>query len=539
MSDHVRQDRLAHDPVRSHGGRAGNPGDLGSVCSILFADATDPAARPVDPRSALFRDLNLDQVIASVVKGREEYDLAPLFHTRLSDPHAIAYRHEVMRDLQHEPLRRTIARFANGMKRMRRCLSLSARRPYPYEKQVWSVHGARAYTDAVASLATELEETDLRSRGLAGFRAYLVDHAHADAFLRLADRTHRVLDELAAVRYCLRIEGSSITVTGCDDEEPDFSADVLRTFARFREGEGDSRAEQPAPSGGLGHVENAILERVARRYPRVFAGLQQAHEQQGAFLDGTVRAFDREVQFYLAYLDYLAPMRHAGLPFTYPHVSESKQVKAVQAFDIALAHGLAGGGGAVVRNDFSLSGPERVLVITGANQGGKTTFARMFGQLHYLAALGLPVPGCDVHLSRFDHLLTHFPEKERLEDLRGRLQDELLRVHRLLERATPHSIVILNELFDATKAGDATVLGAAILEQIERLDALCVFVTFLDELAAPVPERVSLVAEVDPDDPSVRTFRVVRQRARGRAHALAVAEKHGVTYDTLRERIRR
>ncbi|MEU6037786.1 hypothetical protein ABZ801_20490 [Actinomadura sp. NPDC047616] len=243
---------------------------------------------------------------------------------------------------------------------------------------------------------------------------------------------------------------------------------------------------------------------------------------------------------YLGYLAFLDPVREAGLPVCCPAVPASdKRLLARDVYDLALAAKLTTDGGRVVTNDLRLDGAERVLVVSGPNQGGKTTLARAFGQLHHLAALGCPVPGREVRVFLPDRVFTHFERAERPDDLAGKLEEELLRMRAILERATSRSVIVLNEVFSSTTPGDARGLSESMLASIVRLDAPCLWVSFVDELSLMSPTAVSMVGTVADDGRSTRTYKVVRRPADGCAHALAIAERHGLTYARIIERVRR
>lgn len=505
--------------------------------SILFEHTEDHIEAEPRKAPAFFVDLNLDQIIDTITAGKQEYRLQPFFYAPLNTLDAITYRHEIMRDLEQHMLFEQIQAFAQKLRTMREYLIQAGKLYYKYQKERWFLDAVDLYCDAVTSLVYDLSLAEVQSSGLLAFRAYVTDYAHADRFTALLAETKQLKADLAAVHYCVLVSGNRVRVRRYAAEH-DYSAEVLETFEKFKQGAVKDYRVKLSSWPEMNHVEAQVLELVARLYPDLFAHLDDYCAQNGEYLDETLARFDREIQFYLAYLEYSTRFKRAGLPWCYPRLSKTeKDIDALETFDAALAAKLLAAKSPVVCNDFSLKDQERILVATGPNQGGKTTFARTFGQVHYLASLGCPVPGREAHLFLCDQLFTHFEKEETVKDLRSKLEDDLVRIAQILNQATASSIIILNEVFTSTTVHDAIFLSKAIMEQLVQLGALGVWVTFIDELASFNEQTASMVSTVVPDNPALRTFKIIRKPADGLAYALAIAEKYRLTYERVKERI--
>ncbi len=478
-------------------------------------------------------DLGLDRLFEPATADAPW--LAADYRRPCADVATIAYRQAIARELAERSVAAPFERFVAEIRRLQLRLDATARVPDPVPRHTWFLAAVERYLDVVAGLDDALADLTLTSDGLAAARAAVAAQVASPQHRRTAEEAASIRAELDAIVFTVRMQGGRVTVDRLHDE-PDLAAQVAATFGRFRTGTA-TPIEPTATEPGVDQVTARILQLVATQHPGPFARLAGLQEDTQPLIAPEITRLVAELPFYLGVLPQFRRLVDAGLPLSYPAlVAADAPSRAEASYDLAVGLSLLSEGGEVVTNDWHLDPPERILVVTGANQGGKTTFARAFAQLHHLAAIGLPVPAAHATVGLHDRLRTHFERKEQMTTLRGKLQDELERLHAVLADATDRSVIVLNETFSSTTLEDARSLGATFLERLTGLGARVVYVTFVEELATAGGAVVSMVAGVAEDDPTRRTFRVVRRPPDGLAHALALAQRYGLSEDALRRR---
>ena len=324
--------------------QAGGPASGGQDHFLSLLSEEPPSARAAGDQAgnrSYARDLNLDQIVTAVAGDREERDLiTTVLYGRLRDAGAVRYRQEVFRDLEDPALLDAVQQFSGLMVEVRAHLRQLGVMRYRYQREGWLLDAAAIYCAAVASLAAHLASAPVSSRALLAFRDYLASYVASAGFTALAADTRNRKDALAQIRYCTRIHGGRVEVSRYTGEA-DYSAAVLRTFDRFKQGAAKDYLIRYRTQPGMNHVAAQILELVARLFPEEFTALDEYCRQHAGFADEGIQRADQELQFYLAFMDYIRPLRAAGLWFCYPEVSaSSKDVRVVGTFDLALAHKL-------------------------------------------------------------------------------------------------------------------------------------------------------------------------------------------------------
>ena len=481
--------------------------------------------------ASFYQDLNLRQLIDRLAAGwgnsiRKYYRYLP------AAAEDAAYRRAVYGDVKKEAVFRALLKYTEDLEEVRRLKGEKEKVSIPIQKAVWQVRETESYCSAYEALEKELEEAELSSEGMRTFLGILKEILSSREYLELRERTGRFLKEIRELRFTITYDKDRISVALGGAESRGRYGELLQKESG-REG---LRLQNPFRTDPtLTELEYACLEILEKKKPEFFRELRNIAERSEDYEKPVLKRFEQEILFYLSFCTLERDMEKAGFSFSTPETSEEKAMEARGLYDLALALSSLSSGKKVVPNDLRYEKGERFFVLTGPNQGGKTTFARSLGQLVYFTRIGLDVPAVSANVPFFPDIQTHFSVEESVETGRGKLKEELSRLAPMMEDHKKGSFVIINELFTTAASYDAEIMGKKVLKHFIGLDCMGIYVTHLKELADGTEGVVSLRAMLN--DQRIQTFRIQRGDAEDTPCAENVVNRYRLTYEQLKERL--
>ena len=188
-----------------------------------------------------------------------------------------------------------------------------------------------------------------------------------------------------------------------------------------------------------------------------------------------------ELGFYIGCLNLRNLLAQKHEPFCFPEPMPTSQtaLAATGLYDVCLSLSVQS---KIVGNDV-IADSKALLIITGANRGGKSTFLRSIGLAQLMMQCGMFVPAESFHANLCDGVFTHFKREEDISMRSGKLDEELNRMSGIIDWITPHSMVLFNESFASTNEREGSEIARQIVRALLEMHIKVVYVTHMFDLA--------------------------------------------------------
>ncbi len=220
----------------------------------------------------------------------------------------------------------------------------------------------------------------------------------------------------------------------------------------------------------------------------------------------------RQIAFYLGAFQLVSYLRYLDMDTCFPEVTDRSALSFRELRECVMGVERRVG---VVGNTCALDGKD-LLIVTGANQGGKSTFLRSVGIAQVMMQCGLPVAARAFRSGIFPRIFVHFTRREDSSMNSGRLDEELGRMNRIVEQIGEGSLVLLNESFATTTEKEGSAIAYDIVRALTEAGVKILMVTHLLSFARrmyaeagedPASGVAFLSAERKPD--GTRTYRMI------------------------------
>lgn len=254
-----------------------------------------------------------------------------------------------------------------------------------------------------------------------------------------------------------------------------------------------------------------------------------------------------EIIFYIRFAELCDKIKQKNLPLYKAEVlpKECRECFSSDIYNIKLAIKSVNGEDIdIVTNEFSFDNSKRIVILTGPNRGGKTTITQAVGLAFLLAQNGIYVPASAMKFSPCDNIYTHFPADENDTLDLGRLGEESKRLSQIFNSATKYSLILLNESLATTNVAEGLYIAKDVVKSMRYLGVRSIFNTHMHDLARNLDD-VNKSVEGDSRVESIvtgiengrRSFKIFVSPPQGVSYAKDIAQKYGVTFETIKAEI--
>ena len=488
-----------------------------------------------------FHDLQLDYLLEKIVEPVKDYEVAPYFYSFPGTAELITYRQQVGKDMESAELCFVIQRFCRRMQESRKMHRLSLESKGEVASATYHLQAANLYREAVLLLREDIRKLcgGFASEGMRSFALYIEKEAERleeAGFAPALEQANRFFSELS---FQLALEPDRITVAERQEEDTpkNYFEDLAKLLGQEPEREYWAMTGIFPDPLETSHLEELMVGILHKSRPKVFEEIKEFKKKHPKLYPDVLLEFEKEIQFYLCFRKFKEDTLGLGYPMCLPEVDRQK-FYGRGVYDIALLWKQAEKEYNVVANDFSMKDSPCFFVVTGPNQGGKTTFARSLGQAVYFALMGLPVNGESFSVTMFHGISTHFEAEEKLQSNSGKLKEEINRLVPMMEKTQNRNyFVILNELFTTATTHDAMLMGRKVMESFLERQCYGIYVTHIQELAEETEQIISLVAQLEPGEETRRTYRMLPMKAQGYGYSDALVKKFNLQYEDIVRRL--
>ena len=517
-------------------------------------------------------DLSLEYICSEI--SNNEYEIAwakEAFTTITIDEEVVKYRQDIFEDIyKSEDFRKELITLIEKLKYL---YELSGRKNRYSEISIWHLVSRLRELDSYLECIFEMKECfdkyEVKSEGLKNLNNIVTSIISDPAFQALKKDIGGLTieaNQIKSLTFGMNLDSSlmpkEITLVSLNDtkfKESIFLKNLLNFSLTI--GRKDDKI-------GMEDFDyNSKLKRLGsdKANPVIFHFTKDIEDMLKPTLKELMQTLDKyvkinvrflvtlipELSFFLCGVELINKLAKAKMPVCKPKIIDSQErvMKITDVYNAKLAihmlnEGVENISDEIVTNTINFDDKGRIMILTGANRGGKTTYTQGIGLAQLFCQAGLYIPGSQGELSLVDNIYTHFPADENQTVELGRLGEEAGRLSEIFKSGTPNSMILLNESLSSTSHTEAIFIAKDVVKGLRLLGGRAIFNTHMHELGMMVDEineevngKSKVVSYISATSKGRRSYKVRVGEPEGKSYASDIAIKHGISFGQISENI--